>query len=240
MGVRTILAALLLAGVLAAPAQGAGATRHPTGALFALDYRAGPHFCSASVVHSRGHDLIATAAHCVTGSGAGLEFVPGYDRGRAPLGAWRVTAAYVDPAWLSKHDPHHDFAFLRLAPLHNKQIESRTGALTLGHAPRARALVRMKGYVAGTDDSELHCSTRSYRTSGYPAVDCEGFAGGTSGGAWISRNRLVGLTGGLHQGGCSPDTSYSAPFGHATRALFNRAQRGGAGDVLLPAPDDGC
>src|SRR5579862_7309346 len=38
----------------------------------------GNHFCSASVVHSPAGNVIATAAHCVSGTGAGLLFAPGY------------------------------------------------------------------------------------------------------------------------------------------------------------------
>src|SRR5688500_17661604 len=58
--------------------------------------RGGAHYCTASVVHSEGRDLIVTAAHCLTGSGSGgIEFVPGYREVKAPYGDWAVARTYV-------------------------------------------------------------------------------------------------------------------------------------------------
>src|ERR1700712_4975124 len=47
-----------------------------------------PHSCSASVVQSPGRNLVLTAAHCISGSGAGLQFAPGYVDGKTPYGVW--------------------------------------------------------------------------------------------------------------------------------------------------------
>ena len=54
-----------------------------------------PHYCSASVIHSPGHNLAITAAHCVYGTGSGIEFAPGYADGGTPYGVWSVHRAYV-------------------------------------------------------------------------------------------------------------------------------------------------
>ena len=61
------------------------------GALF-FTTGSGRHYCTASVVDSDTEDLVITAAHCVYGSGYAthLEFVPGYQDGREPYGAWAV------------------------------------------------------------------------------------------------------------------------------------------------------
>lgn len=233
------MAAALLTCVASTSAS-AAPPRRPTGALFASDYRGGAHYCSASVVHSAHHNLVATAAHCVTGTGVGLQFVPDYDGGAAPRGAWRVTAVYVDSAWLRTQNPRYDIAILRVVSSAGADLENAVGALRIGFAPARGAVVRVRGYTAGAYDSELRCATRVYRAAGYPAVDCTGFGDGTSGGAWILGRRLVGLTGGLHQGGCAADTSYSPPFGWAVRSLVHRAELGGRGDALPPPPSDGC
>ena len=42
-------------------------------------------------------------------------FAPGYDSGATPYGVWTTTQAYVDPSWLSRQDPQHDYAILRVA-----------------------------------------------------------------------------------------------------------------------------
>ena len=99
------------------------------GALFAGSSDQGLHFCTASVVHSRGGDVIATAAHCVAGTGTGLLFVPGYHDGIAPYGTWTVSAAYVDPRWLGDHEPMADYAFLTVAPQtrHGRTGRGRAG-----------------------------------------------------------------------------------------------------------------
>ena len=244
---RLIVAFVVMASVLLVvrvPAADGAPLGPAQGALFVGGYRHAPHYCSGSVVHSAGHDLIATAAHCISGNGTGLQFVPGYRNGHAAWGAWRVVAAYVDAAWQKSKDPHHDFAFLRVAPVNGRRIESRVRALRLGVAPPRRAWITMLGYRAGTDDTALGCTHRTYRGNAhpaYPAINCKGFGGGTSGGPWRTADgALVGVTGGYHQGGCSPDTSYSAPFGTASTRLWRRAERGGRGDAVLPAGADGC
>jgi hypothetical protein len=245
-GLRAVGAfAVIACAVLVTRVPAAGGTLGPAqGALFIGDYRHSGHFCSGSVVHSNGRDLVATAAHCISGNGTGLEFVPGYRKGRAPWGAWRVDAVFVDSTWQHSKDPHHDFAFLRVAANNGHRIESRVRALHLGVAPPRRTRITMFGYLTGTGDSALGCTRPTYRSNAhpaYPAINCKGFGGGTSGGPWrTSDGALVGVTGGYRQGGCSADTSYSAPFGAASTRLWRRAERGGDGDVVLPAGADGC
>jgi hypothetical protein len=200
-----------------------------------------PHYCTASVVHSRTHDLVLTAAHCVLGSGLALEFAPGYHDGVSPYGVWAVRRAYVDAAWIHGQDPRHDYAILQLVRHGGQGVEDRTGpAPRLDRAPAGGTKVSVDGYVAGIGGRPITCSASVYYTSGYPSFDCPGYAGGTSGGPWLSGDTVVGVIGGLHQGGCTAGTSYSAPFGAAVEALLARAEAGGRGDVgPIPGPD-GC
>lgn len=75
----------------------------------------------------------------------------------------------------------------------------------------------------------------------YPAFDCGGFVGGSSGSGWVTRgHKLVGVIGGLHQGGCLPSTSYSSTFGRDIFKLIARASSGAAGDSVVKAGSDGC
>jgi V8-like Glu-specific endopeptidase len=209
------------------------------------------HHCTASVVGSPRANVVLAAAHCLSGSGAGLSFAPGYSRGSAPYGRWTVTAAFVDPAWRTAQNPARDYAFLVVAPALRdgvwRNVQDVVGGAQLGTTPPAGAPVQVSGYVAGSDDDQIGCPATTYRTAGYPAFDCGGFAGGTSGSPWllspvssVSGGTVVGAIGGLHQGGCLASTSYSAPFDAATRAVYARAASGAPGD-LLPAPgSDGC
>ncbi|HZC70478.1 MAG TPA: trypsin-like serine protease [Jatrophihabitans sp.] len=200
-----------------------------------------PHYCSASVVDSPGADLVLTAAHCVYGTGLGIEFAPGYHDGVSPFGVWAVRRVYLDPAWLHGHDPQLDFAVLQLARHHGVGVEHATGsAPALGRAPASGSSVTVAGYVAGSGGAPIRCTAPVYYTDGYPSFDCAGFADGTSGGPWLAGGRLVGVIGGLYDGGCTPNTSYSAAFGADVAALLTRAEAGGPGDEALLPGADGC
>ncbi|HJQ01013.1 MAG TPA: trypsin-like peptidase domain-containing protein [Jatrophihabitans sp.] len=210
-----------------------------------------PHSCTASVLRSPGRDLILTAAHCVSGTGAGLLFAPGYDTGRTPYGVWTSIAAYVDPSWLTNQDPQHDVAILRLARIN---VQGRSvgvqdvvggGNLMVG-APPAGRRVMVPAYPAGIDDQPVNCATTSYRTGDYPSLDCAGYPGGTSGAPWLiatadpAVSLVVGVIGGLHQGGCLDYTSYSSAFGLDNYRLWLRAALRLPADRLPIAGSDGC
>lgn len=257
---RRAVVALLVAPVLL-PATGtvsAAARRAPQARHFAGTPRVGAlflpglypafHTCTASVVHSSGHDVVMTAAHCMQGSGLGYLFAPGYHDGKTPYGTWRVTAAYGSGRWVRHQDPQRDWAFLVLARQRRGGrvvgVEDVTGGNRLGTAPRSGRRVSVPGYVLGDGGDPITCRTRVYRHAGYPAFDCAGYQGGTSGSPWLtghgSRRSIVGVIGGLHQGGCSPATSYSSRLGRAAHAVLRRAARRGPATTFPVAGSDGC
>lgn len=190
-----------------------------------------PHVCSASVVHSRGHDLVVTAAHCVYGTGLTIEFAPGFHDGVAPYGVWSVQRIYVMPGWAAGFPPVDDVAFLQMAPRNGRQIEDVAGARPLGSPARSQP-VTVVGYPMGSDGRPITCTNSLYETAGFPSFDCSGYVDGTSGGPWIQDGHVVGVIGGYEQGGCSGSTTYSAPFGASVGALFRRAEAGGPGDLV--------
>jgi V8-like Glu-specific endopeptidase len=221
------------------------------GALFAGSSDQGLHFCTASVVHSRRGNVIATAAHCLTGTGTGLVFVPGYHDGSAPDGEWPVKAAYVDPRWLRDQDPMADDAFLTVSPQsrggRTVEIEQAVGSDPLAVDQPFTTPVTMVAYPGQVGGRPITCSTVTYAYHGYAGFDCGGFVGGTSGSPWLMdynpttrRGRLYGVIGGLHEGGCSPDTSYTVHFDASTAELLARAERGGQGDTVPQSSGDGC
>jgi V8-like Glu-specific endopeptidase len=206
------------------------------------------HSCTASVVHSRRGNVLLTAAHCIDGTGTGYVFAPGFHGGVSPYGRWRVTAAYVDSTWLAKQDPAHDYAFLTVAPRRvrgqSEQIEQVTGANRLGSRAIRGERVTVPGYPAGTDNDPITCTTPLYFSGFYPAFDCNPYVGGTSGAPFLVHTArgsvVVGLIGGLHQGGCTSSTSYSSPLGAAAQQVYHRAAAGVRGDDADPAGSDGC
>ena len=221
------------------------------GALFAGTSDQGPHFCTASVVHSLHGNVVATAAHCLAGTGAGLLFVPGYHDGTAPYGTWPVTAAYVDPRWLTGHDPMADYAFLTVAPQtrggRTVAIEQVVGSDRLAVDQSFTTPVSVIAYPGRVGGRAIMCSTVTYAHQGYAGFDCGGFVAGTSGSPWLMdyrsgtrQGRLYGVIGGLNQGGCTPDTSFTAHFDAATAKLLARAEQSGPGDDVPAAGSDGC
>lgn len=244
---RTLLALaglLTLGSGLVAPASsGPVPQAHPvqtvpaTGALFypsvlgLVPLLGGPHFCSASVVHSASRDLAVTAAHCVFGTGALIEFAPLLHDAQLPAGVWEVERIYIDPAWAKSFDPRHDVAFLKIAPRGGKKLEDVVAGQPLGH-PQAGRPVTVSGYPMGSRGRPITCTAPLSLVSGYSALRCSGFGNGTSGGPWVQSGHVVGVIGGLEQGGCAPDMEYSTPFGASVVALFGRAVSGGRGDVV--------
>lgn len=200
-----------------------------------------PHYCTASVVHSPGHDLIVTAAHCIAGNGTGIVFAPGYHDGISPHGVWRVRRVYLLPLWRSDQNPRRDFALLEVAARNGRNVEDVTGsAPRLGTTPDSGAEVTVDAYNAGARDRPITCRVPIYYTGLFPSFDCNGYQNGASGGPWLFHQHVVGVIGGLHAGGCTARTSYSAFFGAAIARLYARAVAGGAGDVAPLSGGAGC
>jgi hypothetical protein len=206
------------------------------------------HTCTASVVASRAGDLLVTATHCIAGSVTGYTFAPGYRDGIEPFGSWRVIGAYASPRWISGRSPRYDFAFLVVARQRVRgrlrSVQSVTGANQLGSAPSPGTAVTVPAYATGRDDRPVTCTARVYFRGVYPAFNCTPYPDGTSGAPWLRRAHrgwaVVGVIGGLHQGGCYPWTSYSAPFGADTLRTYTSAVNG-TKTSAFPGPErDGC
>lgn len=217
------------------------------GALYA-SASAPEHACTASVVHSRAGNTLITAAHCVSGSGAGMVFVPGQHGAVAPYGRWRVTAVHVEPKWVTRQDPHADVAFLTVAPQTingvRTEIEQLTGAYALGFTPGRGVKVTVTGYPAGTTNDPITCTTTTYLTNAFPSFDCRGYVDGTSGSPWLRVTKhgtqIVGVIGGLNQGGCVDYTSYSSPLAQDADGAYDRADDDAPADVAPSPGGDGC
>ncbi|MEV7545614.1 serine protease [Streptomyces sp. NPDC089915] len=194
------------------------------GALFAggLD---GGHFCTASVVRSLGHDLIATAAHCLEHPDTTV-FAPGYRDGDAPYGLWRLTRVYVAPAWTAGQDPDADVAFATVTPADSgetRSVEDVVGSFPVAAAQPSDVTVTVLGYPSVLD-APLACSNAtSLFSPTQRRIDCPDLSGGTSGSPWLAGGSLAGVLGGYQGGGNVPEVSYSAVMGDEAMALYCEA-----------------
>jgi V8-like Glu-specific endopeptidase len=211
------------------------------GVLFSVGDDLTAHYCTASVVHSPGRDLILTAAHCEAGSDIG--FVPQYraGAGRQPYGTWAVGEVFTDPRWVPDDDAASDYdvAFARVRPgPHGRRIEDVTGANRLARTPGYRNRVTVVGYPRfGSDpaDRAVICTAGTERLDERHQLRliCGGFPGGTSGSPWLlargtrdphgATGTVVGLIGGLDGGGPDDRISYSPLFSDAVLALYRTA-----------------
>lgn len=215
---------------------------------------AGGHRCTASVL-SAGRDLLLTAAHCLVGTGAGVQFVPGYDGTAAaptPYGIWTVTRTWVPAGWLANEDPDHDYAILQVTDLdvggRPASINETTGGNDISvplFGPPSRQ-VTVRAYNAGSQDAPIRCTASADLDQAVPSFECAGYSAGTSGAPWLletgSRDRrvVVGLIGGSFQGGCSDSLSYSPRFDWDVVALLLRATMNLRPDDVPAAGDNGC
>ena len=187
------------------------------------------HTCSGAVLDSRTRDLVITAAHCTVGPGMLIGFSPGYDKGASPHGVWSVSQVYLDPQWVSGHDPDHDYAILRVQPSWSAPrttIEDAVGGgFHVSGNPKAGRTVTVSGYGVGLLDPQSTCTAPTGTDGRYATFACGGFVDGTSGGPWVADGHdLVGIIGGPHLGGCSDGVSYTPPFDSALTDVIRRAE----------------
>ncbi|MDT0463448.1 trypsin-like serine peptidase [Streptomyces gibsoniae] len=200
-----------------AAASRIGALFGPGGAL------EGGHFCTASVVHSKAHNLIVTAAHCLT-TGT-IWFAPGYRDGKAPYGLWKITKTYVGDAWSGDQDEDSDVGFATVETIGGVDVEDIVGSnrFVTGRQTGATA-VTVTGYPDSRETPITCVNKPTAHSATQQRIDCPGFSGGTSGSPWVNGDgEVVGVLGGHEQGGTTPDVSYSVVLRDEAANLYRTA-----------------
>ncbi|PJN04730.1 hypothetical protein CG740_02200 [Streptomyces sp. CB01201] len=219
------------------------------GTFFWTDDSGTGRTCSGSVVRGPGRNLVLSAGHCLKGYSGNspkrhLAFVPQYHDGLTPFGVFPVqdNGVYVSQEYYDKGEhagAAYDFGFaVTEANQDGQRLEDAVGGVQLvtgsgyAHAP-----VRMIGYPGGAQ-KPLECLSKTTKwLSDDPAdpgtferIACAGFVGGTSGGPMLVARPggwgVIGVIGGYHTGGNTPQVSYSAYFGSAAQALYKAATTG--------------
>ncbi len=184
-----------------------------------------PHpFCTATVITSRSGDLLLTAAHCLGKKLGDVMFAPGFYRGVAKFGEWKVTRQFFAPGWYGGN-VNRDFAFLTV----QGDVQARAGAEQLGYSAPVPISVRVEGYspISGP----VVCNRRPGAISVAGLVelvfDCPGYSNASSGAPFLTdinprsgQGTVVGVIGGYQQGGDISWVSYSSPIGPALHRLY--------------------
>ncbi|GAA4503453.1 peptidase [Actinoallomurus oryzae] len=150
----------------------------------------GDYVCTANVVTSNNHDVIATARHCVMDISTGawytnFQFAPSYNKGSAPYGWWTWRSAGVRTDDTS---PGGDNAFIVLNSGGNggARVQDAVGGSGIGFNWSTNNYAHAIGIPAGVDYA-VWCEgapVDSYN-GGVHIPNCQGLSGGASGGPFI-------------------------------------------------------
>jgi V8-like Glu-specific endopeptidase len=222
-----------------APWTSRGAVRATTGKVF-FTINGRDYICSAGTVAGANRDLVVTAAHCAqdaTGTWAtNWIYVPGYDQGRRPYGAFAARHVFVPGRWSAKGDENFDVALVVLSASGGRHVADVVGAQGIAFGQPRGSLVYGFGYPAGGryDGERLtYCSGRTYPDS-HKITHDEGLrcdmTEGSSGGPWLTRFDAGSGTGVVTSVSSfkyadDPATMYGPYFGSAVRRVYDRAQR---------------
>jgi len=209
--------------------------------------------CSATAVRAPSESLVITAGHCSYDHNAlnplgnavqNWEFVPAYDRGQKPFGAWPGTTS-ATPQWQASGptisptgdilggDLRFDVGAATVAPRNGHTLQSVVGGRKMAFdRPREQRYLAI-GYPAESPFNgrrEFSCDS-PYRgpdgSNGAPAtigISCD-MTGGSSGGGWVNASgRLVSVT--SYSMSNHPNTLYGPYFGAAIQSFYASVKNG--------------
>jgi hypothetical protein len=177
-------------------------------------------YCSGTAINTPTRQLVLTAGHCVNSGpierhrsvwSSFLEFVPGFNGGVAPYGAFvaRRSAIYAPKQWTKHGNPDFDLgAFLTQPNAEGLNVADAVGGgATIVTDLTRRQQFQSFGYPGETTHMQscrsayLGDDTLSYPLPGPPtlAIGCH-WAQGASGGAWMigDGTQINGMTTYLH------------------------------------------
>ncbi|MFB4276721.1 MULTISPECIES: trypsin-like serine peptidase [unclassified Nonomuraea] len=197
--------------------------------------------CSGTAVTSANESVVMTAGHCVKLNGAAHRnwmFVPAFDDGRAPFGAWVATRMLTTQQWNAREDINFDVAAVVVAPLNGRTLTDVVGGQGVAfNQPRQRQNFAF-GYPAAEpfDGSELiYCSGRAFNDTVMTrdqGLRCN-MTGGSSGGPWFQGfDESTGL-GWLNSVNSftynfAPNFMFGPFFGNEAMAVYQAAQNADA------------
>jgi V8-like Glu-specific endopeptidase len=204
------------------------------GRIFGYDPREGAYSCSGTALSTPSRSIVLTAGHCVLEAGITgrkLVFIPAYDHGQRPFGAFVAEKAYLMPQWRHSENPDFDVAALQVAPSPLGRLTEVVGGRRFVTGRSRESSFQIFGYPAAALDGEELRSCEAHglgsdeltnRLFGPPTMPatCD-MAGGSSGGAWIVDGQYVdGVTSYGYTG--SPDRLYSPYFGSSIGAFLSQ------------------
>jgi V8-like Glu-specific endopeptidase len=218
-----------------------GAVERTTGRVFFTTADGNNSSCSGTAVTSANESVVMTAGHCVKLNGAfhrNWVFVPAFNNGRAPLGAWAASRLLTTQQWNAREDINFDIGAAVIAPLQGRNLTDVVGGQGVAfNQPRRRQMYSF-GYPAARpfDGSALiYCSGRAFDDTVMTTdqgLRC-GMTGGSSGGAWyqgFDESTGLGWVNSVNSFtyNFAPDFMFGPFFGDEAMAVYQAAQRSNA------------
>jgi V8-like Glu-specific endopeptidase len=162
----------------------------------ALDY-----VCSGTSITADNKRLVVTAGHCVYGFDRFASqwlFVPAKDGDEEPFGRWTARKLLTTPQWRSNEDIRYDVGMARMAKRDGRRLQRAVGARGIGfnldpnryHAYGYPAEAPFPGDRLYLCNSPARGSDQEEDRPRPRRIDCD-MTGGSSGGGWVVRERLV-------------------------------------------------
>lgn len=187
------------------------------------------YVCSGTATQGANEDVVTTAGHCVNeGPGAfvtNFAFVPAYENGARPYGTWTAKALYTTTQWANAGDFSYDVGFAVMAEQGGKSLTQVTGSYPIAFNLGYRLQFAAYGYPQAapyTGQYLYKCSGKSGRdiwTLDH-SLKCS-MTGGSSGGGWITGNRLNSLNSFKYSNNAT--VMYGPYFGDVVKTVYTVA-----------------
>ncbi|MFE4371653.1 trypsin-like serine peptidase [Streptomyces sp. NPDC056835] len=216
-----------------------GSALKTVGRLFFVNARGADTWCTATAVKSANRSTVMTAAHCVRmGSSPGntntsMVFVPGYNKGNKPYGAFAVRSAATPRTW--ENDSLNDMSALVVdADKNGRKLTDVVGGRPIAFDRAVGGTVTALGYSATRPqlgEELLRCVGKTKREHGTQMIPCD-LTGGASGGPWLAdfdattgkgKGVLVSVNASLDS--LEPTKMYGEAMRATAKKVYDRAQK---------------
>jgi V8-like Glu-specific endopeptidase len=161
------------------------------------------YVCSGTVINAISKRLVVTAGHCVAEAenyATNWMFVPGYRDGDRPFGSWTARRLATTKGWFRSEDIRYDVGMATMRANGNgKRIQEVVGARGVAfnrprdqryHAYGYPAVSPFNGQRLYMCNSEYQGADGGFGTPSPMRIACD-MTGGSSGGGWVVRERVV-------------------------------------------------
>lgn len=215
-----------------------GTTLKSVGRLFFVNANGADTWCTATAVKSANRSAVMTAAHCVrrgsspVNTNFSMVFVPAYNKGKAPYGAFAVRSAAAPRSW--ETDSTNDMSALTVdADKNGKKLTDVVGSQAIAFNRPVGGTISSFGYSATRPqlgEALLRCVGTAKKENGTQAIPCD-MSGGSSGGPWLAdfnattgKGVLVSVNSSLDS--LTPTKMYGEVWGATAKKVYDRAQQG--------------